>query len=158
MGVSGVGKTTVGRMLAERLGWSFFDADDFHPPANVTKMRQGMPLTDDDREEWLDRLNELIRSSSEEDEPAILACSALKQRYRSKLSHGLSGKDAVVFVYLRAPREVVAGRLGDRSDHFFNPDLLDSQIAALEEPDDAVVVDASAPLDEIMKEIEDALE
>lgn len=154
MGVSGVGKTTVGELLARRLGWDFFDADAFHPETNVSKMRRGVPLTDADRTQWLDRLHELIGSCLAADRSAVLACSALKQAYRLKLR---KGRDGVVFVYLRAPREVVEARLGDRKGHYFNPNLLDSQIAILEAPVDAVVVDAAAPVDEIVDAIEDAL-
>jgi gluconokinase len=154
MGISGVGKTTIGHVLAERLGWRFFDADDFHPDANVAKMQRGTPLTDEDRQEWLDRLSLLIGSCVAPGEPAVLACSALKRSYRAKLRRGHEG---VIFVYLKAPREVVEARLGDRKDHFFNPDLLESQIAALEEPVDAVIVDAAASVEEIVDEIEDAL-
>lgn len=154
MGISGVGKTTIGQVLAERLGWRFFDADDFHPDANVAKMQRGTPLTDEDRKEWLDRLSLLIGSCVASREPAVLACSALKRSYRAKLRRGHEG---VIFVYLKATREVVEGRLGDRKGHFFHPDLLESQIAALEEPVDAVIVDAAASVEEIVDGIEDAL-
>lgn len=154
MGISGVGKTTIGVLLAEHLGWRFFDADDFHPEANVAKMRRGNPLTDEDRQDWLDRLNVLIGTCVASGEPAVLACSALKRSYRAKLQRGHEG---VIFVYLKAEREVVEGRLGDRKDHFFNPDLLESQIAALEEPVDAVIVDAAASVEDIVDGIVDAL-
>ena len=150
MGVAGVGKTTIGRMLAERLGWTFLDADDFHPEANVVKMQSGTPLNDHDREGWLDRLHSLIGSQIESGEPAVLACSALKATYRSALT---TGHDGVVFVYLRAPRSLVEDRLIARTGHFFNAGLLASQYAALEEPEEAVVVDATAPADVIVDEV-----
>lgn len=154
MGVSGVGKTTVGKLLARRLGWDFFDADAFHPEANVEKMRQGIPLTDEDREEWLERLSALIGARLEAGEPAVLACSALRRTYRAGLK---KDRDGIVFVYLRAPREVLEERLGNRKGHYFNPNLLDSQIAILEAPLEAVVMDAAAPVDEIVRKIELAL-
>ena len=154
MGVSGVGKTTIGKLLARRFGCSFFDADDFHPEANLSKMRRGIPLTDDDRREWLDRLSKLIGSCTSAGEPAVLACSALKHSYRSKLRRGHEG---VIFVYLKAPREVVEERLSDRKGHFFNPELLESQIADLEEPVNAVIVDAAEPVDVVLETIEKAI-
>lgn len=147
MGVAGVGKTTIGRLLAERLGWTFFDADDFHPTANVAKMRSGTPLTDADREGWLERLHSLIGAQLKSGEGTVLACSALKTSYRSKLTNG---HERVVFVYLRAPRRLVEDRLIGRTDHFFDAGLLASQFAALEEPEDAIVVDAAAPADVIV--------
>lgn len=150
MGVAGVGKTTIGRLLAERLGWTFLDADDFHPPANVAKMQNGTPLTDADREGWLERLNALIGSQLKSGERTVLACSALKATYRSKLTNDHEG---VVFVYLRAPRILVEDRLSSRTGHFFDAGLLASQFAALEEPADAIVVDAAAPADVIVDEV-----
>lgn len=150
MGVAGVGKTTVGRLLAERLGWTFLDADDFHPSANVSKMQSGAPLTDADREGWLERLHALVGSQLNSGERTVLACSALKSTYRSKLT---KGHDGVVFVYLRAPRRLVEDRLVARTGHFFDAGLLASQFAALEEPEDAIVVDAVAPADVIVDSI-----
>ena len=150
MGVAGVGKTTIGRMLAERLGWTFLDADDFHPEANVAKMQSGKALNDVDRRSWLERLHTVIGARLQSQVPTVLACSALKSSYRRKLRNGHEG---VVFVYLRASRKLVEDRLGARTGHFFSADLLASQFAALEEPDDALVVDAAAPATDIIEQI-----
>ena len=139
MGVAGVGKTTVGRLLARGLGAAFVDADDYHPAANVAKMHAGQPLTDDDRRPWLARLNEVLREHAARDAGVVLACSALKQRYREQLFGGVANGR---LVYLRGTKAMIAGRLGARRDHFMNPALLDSQFAALEEPADAIVADA----------------
>lgn len=141
MGVSGSGKTTVGRMLAERVGWSFVDADDHHPHANVAKMARGEPLTDEDRVPWLQRLRSLIDAALVEDTPMVLACSALKQRYRDVLG---VGDPRLVLVYLRGDEARIAERMRARTDHFFRPDLLHSQFEALEEPRDALVVDVES--------------
>jgi len=134
MGVTGAGKTTVGRLLATDLGYEFIDADDYHPPANVAKMRAGEPLTDDDRWPWLERLNEVLRGRA----AAVVACSALKEAYRTVLMRGLP--DARL-VYLRGTKAAIAARLAERRGHYMNPALLDSQFATLEEPRDAIVVD-----------------
>lgn len=131
MGVAGSGKTTIGRRLAQDLNWESFDADDFHPAANVEKMRRGEPLTDDDRVSWLAALRGLLERQTS----AVLACSALKKAYRERLT-------GARFVYLKADRSLLERRLDERHGHFFNPELLDSQLAALEEPGDAVIVDA----------------
>ncbi len=155
MGVAGVGKTTIGQVLAERLGWTFLDADNFHPPANVAKMQRGTPLNDEDRSGWLERLHSVIGSQLDSGEPTVLACSALKSIYRDKLTNGHEG---VVFVYLRAPRRLVEDRLSGRTGHFFDAGLMSSQFAALEEPDDAIVVDAAAPVDVLVAEIAAAVE
>ena len=141
MGVTGVGKTTIGELLAARTGWSFYDADDFHSPANVEKMRSGIPLTDDDRWPWLDRLNSLLREAEAKGESAILACSALKQRYRDRLQHGL--KD-VRWVYLSGEFDLISARLKARKGHYMNPALLQSQFEALEPPADALCIDIDA--------------
>lgn len=142
MGVSGVGKTTIGRLLAADLGWPFLDADDFHPPANVEKMSRGLPLTDTDREPWLESLRGAIGESLVRGESAVLACSALKEAYRDRLRVDAS----VRFIHLKADPEVIRRRLGERREHFFVPDLLASQLEALENPRDALVVDvADAP-------------
>ena len=135
MGVSGSGKTVVGRELAARLGWRFRDADEFHPPANVERMSRGIPLTDDDRGPWLDRLHDLVGGAlSEGGEPIVLACSALARRYRERMGLGRGG---VRLVFLDGPREVIRGRIAARRDHFMPASLLDSQLAALEPPEPA---------------------
>lgn len=146
MGVAGSGKSTVGRLLAERLGWPFVDGDDLHPAENVEKMRRGIPLTDADRLPWLERLRELVSRS----ERAVVACSALKESYRRTLE---GGDPRVRFVYLRADPALLASRLEKRTGHFFARTLLDSQLAALEEPEDAIVVDASQPAEAAVQAI-----
>lgn len=154
MGVSGSGKTTVGRLLADRTGWTFVDADDHHPPANVAKMTRGEPLTDEDRMPWLKRLRALIDDALATDAPMVLACSALKQRYRQVLG---IGDPRVTLVYLRGDEARIAERMRARSDHFFRPALLHSQFEALEEPEDALVVDVDAAPEAITSAIVGAL-
>jgi len=134
MGVAGSGKTTVGRIVAERLGWRFLDADDFHSPENVEKMRSGQPLTDDDRWPWLDRLNGLLR----EDGSAVLACSALRQRYRDRIGAGL---DDVRWVHLAGSFELIGSRLAARKGHYMPASLLASQFNTLEPPSAALTID-----------------
>jgi gluconokinase len=141
MGVTGVGKTTVGELLGAKTGWPLYDADAYHSPANVEKMRAGIPLTDDDRWPWLDRLNALLRQSESRGESAILACSALKQRYRERLQQGLQN---VRWVYLKGDIELIRSRLLLRKGHYMNPALLQSQFDALEPPGNAVTVDVGA--------------
>lgn len=133
MGVAGSGKTTVGRIVAERLGWRFLDADDFHSPENVEKMRSGQPLTDDDRWPWLDRLNGLLR----EDGSAVLACSALRQRYRDRIGAGL---DDVRWVHLAGSFELIGSRLAARKGHYMPASLLASQFNTLEPPSAALTM------------------
>lgn len=140
MGVSGVGKTTLGEALARELGWRFVDADDVHPPANVEKMAAGVPLTDEDRAPWLERLRGLIAQALERGEDLVLACSALRRSYRQQLAVEPS---RIRWVYLTAPPEVLARRLRERTGHFMPPGMLESQLATLEPPDDALVVDVT---------------
>jgi len=147
MGVSGSGKSTIGSMLAHELGWKFYDADDFHPQANHEKMKQGIPLTDEDRTEWLNTLQNLINKNLEENSSCVLACSALKQRYREQLAVN----EKVRFVYLRGSFEQVKTRLKRRKDHYMPVQLLQSQFEALEEPRDAVIVDISHSPEEIIQ-------
>ena len=137
MGVSGTGKSTLGRALSESLAWRFVEGDDFHPRENMEKMSRGEPLNDDDRRPWLDRLNSEIESDQRKGVRSIVTCSALKKRYRDRLTHGLDG---VRFVFLCGTRDVILNRLRNRRGHFMPPDLLDSQIAALEPPEDAIFV------------------
>jgi len=141
MGVSGSGKTTVGQLLANELGWPFYDADDFHQDANVKKMRSGIPLDDDDRDAWLTRLQSLIMECRQNGRHAVLACSALKQKYRDRLQQDHAG--AVQFVYLKGDLALIEKRLRTRRDHFMNPRLLQSQFDTLEEPVGMFTVDAA---------------
>jgi gluconokinase len=154
MGVSGSGKTTIGHLLAATLGWRFYDGDDFHPPANVARMRQGIPLTDDDRWPWLQALRTLIETCIAQGTSAVLACSALKQAYRACL---IVNEATVKLVYIRGSYELLQARLAQRQGHFMPPGLLASQFAALEEPDRAVVVDAAHPPEVIVASIRQQL-
>ena len=157
MGVSGSGKTTIGKLLAEALGWPFYDADDFHPPANVERMRQGIALTDEDRKPWLASLARLIAEALAANQSIVLASSALKEAYRKQLKpRGTTPADEPV-VYLRVPPEVAAARLKERHGHFMPASLVPSQFATLEEPADAIVIDATQSPDEIVAQIRQAL-
>jgi gluconokinase len=146
MGVTASGKTTVGRLLAAASGYQFYDADDFHPSANVDKMRRGIPLDDDDRRPWLETLRDLVRRCLAEERNAVLACSALKQAYRRYLLID----PRVKLVYLKVDEELIRQRLQRRQGHFMNPALLESQFTTLEEPDDALWLDASRSPEEIV--------
>lgn len=150
MGVAGSGKTSVGEALAKHLGWAFYDADNFHPPENVGKMASGIPLDDSDRVPWLTTLNSLIVSSLKADHPGVLACSALKERYREQLKQGNSG---VQIVYLKGSYDLIWSRISARKGHWMKPQMLQSQFATLEEPTNALIVDISKPVDEIVEEI-----
>jgi gluconokinase len=149
MGVSGSGKSTIGEGLAVRLGQPFTDGDSLHPTANREKMAHGIPLDDADRQPWLEAIVAEMDRHRERGESLVLACSALKRRYRDFLR---GGYDDVRFVYLHASRDLLAERLGHRNGHFFDPRLLDSQLATLEEPstDEALRVDVGpAPAEAI---------
>lgn len=150
MGVAGAGKTTVGRLLAGELGWEFYDADDYHPTANVLKMSCGVALDDDDRRPWLEVLRGLVRDSLARGENAVLACSALKETYRRQL---LPADERARLVYLKTDYDTVAGRVANRRGHYMKPELLDSQFAALEEPARETHLDASSTPDEIVRAI-----
>lgn len=150
MGVSGCGKSSVGRLLAEELGWDFYDADDFHPQANVEKMAQGTALNDSDRAPWLASLNELISTSLKVDRPGVLACSALKERYRQQL---MAGNDGVQLVYLKGSYDLIWSRMAARADHFMKPHMLKSQFETLEEPVNAITVDVSLSLTDSVQTI-----
>ena len=149
MGVSGSGKTTIGKLLSEQLGWKYYEADDYHPSVNVEKMRSGIPLDDADRRPWLETLRDLIRDCLERGESAILACSALKQSYREFLLID----ERVILVYLKGDYEIIQRRLSQRRGHFMNPNLLASQFDALEEPEADMQVDVSLSPDEIVRTI-----
>jgi gluconokinase len=154
MGVTGSGKTTVGKKLAAELGWTYADADDFHPAANKAKMRAGIPLTDDDRWPWLLALRKVIEQALRDSRGAIVACSALKATYRDVLTGGLQ---PVRFVLLDGDPEVLKARLAHRHHEFMNPALLQSQIDTLERPPDAIVIDIELPVDEQVRRIRRAL-
>ena len=152
-GVAGAGKTTVGKLLAEQLGWRFYEGDDFHPAANVEKMRRGEPLTDDDRRPWLDALRAVIHTAVENAQNGIMACSALKRAYRTRLRVS----EDVIFVYLAAQPDLIQQRLEHRHGHFMNPSLLESQFGTLETPQTALVLDASLPPAALVHQVRQAL-
>jgi gluconokinase len=151
-GVSGAGKTTVGKLLARDLAWRFLEADDFHPAANLEKMRNGHPLTDEDRWPWLDDLREQIKKSLDAGENTLLACSALKRAYRDRLRVS----DKVKFVFLCGDYALVEQQLRGRRGHFMNPELLQSQLDDLEEPqpdENALKIQLGRTPQEIVEEI-----
>lgn len=150
MGVAGSGKTTIGRELAGQLGWGFADADQFHSPANVAKMSAGQPLDDRDRAPWLAAIRAYIDAELAGGRNAIVTCSALKQRYRDVL---IGDPVRVKLVYLKGSRDVLWSRISARQGHFMKPAMLDSQLAALEEPADALAVDVSGSPAEIIPAI-----
>jgi carbohydrate kinase (thermoresistant glucokinase family) len=157
MGVSGSGKTEIGRRLAERLGWAFRDADEFHPAENIAKMRAGVPLVDADREPWLAALAAVLQRVVTEGPPLVLACSALKWGHRTRL--GLP-RTPIRLVHLDGPPGVIRRRIEQRAGHFMPATLLDSQLAALERPgpdENAIVVDVSPEPDAIVQAIAAAL-
>jgi gluconokinase len=151
MGVSGSGKSTVGELLAGQLGWAFVEGDDFHPPANVEKMRSGVPLDDADRTPWLISLRRRLDDALDRDENIVLACSALKHAYQEYLER--HDPAHVHYVYLHGSEELLRTRLAARTGHFMNPTLLHSQFEALEPPADAVRVEVSDPPDAIVRTI-----
>ncbi len=153
MGVVGAGKTSVGTLLAQQLQWKFADADDFHPPANIEKIRHGIALNDDDRRPWLRLLRAQIENWISAGVSAVLACSALKETYRQELSAG----SKVQFVYLKGNADLIARRLRLRHGHFADAQILASQLADLEEPQAVVTVDIDKPLKQIVCEIREKL-
>lgn len=156
-GVSGAGKTTVGELLARELGWHFYEADDFHSPAKIEKMRRGVPLTDDDRWPWLENLRELIKRCVAANENAVLACSALKRVYRKHLRVSAEVK----LVFLRGDYALVAGQLRHRRGHFMNPALLQSQFADLQEPqpeEEVLTIELGRTPHELVREIKTKLQ
>lgn len=133
MGVSGSGKTTVGRALAAAIGAKFYDGDDFHPPENIARMSSGIPLDDTDRQPWLERLRDLIAEHVAQNEDIVVACSALKRSYRDLLREG---NDGLRFVYLKGTFEDIWQRMQEREGHYMKAEMLQSQFDALEEPDE----------------------
>ena len=149
MGVTGSGKTTVGMLLAKRLGWDFLDADEFHSAANKAKMHQGIPLTDADRMPWLEAMHAKLLQLDSEKSNAVLGCSALKRSYRDVLMAGVQAK----LVYLKGSYDFIANRLRSRKGHFADEHILAGQFADLEEPKNAVVVNIAPSADKIVDEI-----
>ena len=149
MGTTGSGKTTIGTLLAQHVGWEFVDADDFHPPANVEKMKHGIPLTDADREPWLKVLHDKIVEWTGARRNVVLACSALKQSYRDELR----ASSDVKVVYLKGTYDLFSERVLARKGHFAKQDLLASQFATLEEPTDAITVSAAPAPEQIVAEV-----
>jgi gluconokinase len=157
MGVTGAGKTTVGELLARTLGWTFYDADDFHSPENKARMRAGEALTDEEREPWLAALEAMIRSVLAEGKRAVLACSALRAGYRDRLRRpGQEGLGEVRVVFLRISPEEAKRRVQARKGHYMPASLVESQFDTLEEPDDVLALDASRTPEELVREIRTA--
>ncbi len=140
MGVSGCGKTTVGRLLARRLDWLFYEGDEFHPAANIDKMSKGIALTDADRLPWLAEIRKIIDECFERGLDAVIACSALRKKYRRMLSDNVA---ELQFVYLQGDYSTIQERMIAREDHYMKPGMLESQFESLEEPDNAIVADIS---------------
>ena len=150
MGVAGSGKSTLGEALAEQLQWDFLDADAFHSVENIAKMSAGIPLTDADRFPWLDALNHHLLFMLADGQHPVLACSALKEKYRTRLLAGLDGIDVI---YLEGGYELIRSRLLARGSHYMKENMLQSQFDVLEEPEVAVVLDISMPLDQMLETI-----
>jgi gluconokinase len=156
MGVTASGKTTIGTRLAAAEHWEYAEGDDYHSDANKAKMHAGIPLTDEDRAPWLASLHEVLLGWHQSRKSGVMACSALKQSYRDELSAGIPGTE-LHFVLLEVSREVLEQRLAARKNHYMSPALLDSQIATLEAPRDAIRVAGDRPTDETVREIMDAV-
>jgi gluconokinase len=149
MGVTGSGKTTVGKLLAQSLGWLFLDADDFHPAENIEKMKHGVPLTDQDREPWLAAIHAELQKCAGKKQDAVLACSALKESYRERLAAGVDLR----ICYLKGTYSEIAARLQSRTGHFAGEAILAGQFADLEEPRDALVLPVSNTPEEIVGDV-----
>lgn len=152
MGPAGSGKTKVGKLLAAQLSWEFADGDDFHPPANIAKMSQGIPLTDEDRLPWLQSIRDAMRQWQAQGKSIVIACSALKRSYRELLGIGPNAKD-IKLVYLKGTFDLLLERLHSRTGHYMKVQMLASQLADLEEPTDAIIIDISKTPEEIVSEI-----
>ena len=154
MGVSGCGKTTVGQLFADKVGWAFEEGDRWHPPRNVEKMRTGTPLVDEDRWPWLDALSRAIGDWITADRRTVLACSALKQAYRDRLERGRSN---IAFAWLKGSPELIADRIARRRHAYMPPALLPSQFATLEEPQGVAVLDIALPPEQLVDTLRRAL-
>lgn len=154
MGVSGCGKTRIGEALSQTIGWPFYDGDDYHPQANIDKMSQGIPLNDDDRQPWLEDLHEIIREHLERGVDVIVSCSALKAKYRETLKGDLQN---VRFVHLAGSMELIYERLQHRNGHFMKAEMLNSQFADLEPPQEALSISIDQPVDGVVAEIVEKL-
>ncbi|HVG39943.1 MAG TPA: gluconokinase [Pyrinomonadaceae bacterium] len=153
MGVTGSGKTTIGQLLARQLNWKFYDADEFHPPANIEKMHAGIALTDEDRVPWLESLRDLVKRLLEQNTDGVLACSALRENYREYLLID----DRVKLIYLKGDFRLIKDRLRKRRNHFMNPGLLQSQFDTLEEPRAGIPIDIAPSPKVIVRNIRAAL-
>ena len=150
MGVSGCGKTTIGKITAETLGVPYYEGDDYHPQENVEKMSQGIPLNDEDRADWLDLLAYLIREKMAEGKSGILSCSALKKKYRDQLTVDL---EQVYFIYLKGSYQLIRERMDKRANHYMPPDLLRSQFETLEEPDEIFTIGIDQSPEKILAQV-----
>ncbi len=149
MGVSGSGKTTVGKILSNKLGWIYFEGDEYHPKENVEKMSAGIPLNDDDRKPWLLKLRSIIEDALSHEKNIVLTCSALKKSYREILKVN----DDVKFVYLKGSYDLIELRMLQRKNHFMKPGMLKSQFETLEEPEDAITISIDSELNVIIESI-----
>ncbi|MBM4053950.1 MAG: gluconokinase [Planctomycetes bacterium] len=154
MGVSGAGKSTIGRLLADNLGWTFYDGDDYHPPSNIENLKKGIALTDTERWPWLATLRKIIENAIDRKEHAIIACSALKQSYREYLANR---SESVRFVYLKGEYDLIRQRVNKRKRHFIDANLLFSQCETLEEPHDAFIIDISQSPESIVHRIKEMI-
>lgn len=152
MGPAGSGKTVIGKLLAAQLSWEFADGDDFHPPANIAKMSQGTPLTDEDRLPWLQSIRDAMVQWQSQGKSVVIACSALKCSYREVLGIGSNAKD-VKLVYLKGTYDLLLERLHSRKGHYMKEQMLASQLADLEEPTDAITIDIAKSPEEIVSEV-----
>ena len=150
MGVAGSGKTTLGKTLAQKLGWDFLDADDFHSVENVAKMTVGIPLSDSDRLPWLITLNHKLLSTLADNRHPVLACSALKETYRKRLLNGVAD---ITIIYLKGSYDLIWSRMAGRDGHYMKSNMLQSQFDTLEEPQDALVLDIAQPIEEMLDTI-----
>ena len=150
IGVSGSGKTTVGQALAQKLGWEFFDADDFHPPANIAKMASGIPLSDSDRAPWLAALHDQLSSTLKSNRHPVLACSALKENYRAQLLDGING---IEIIHLKGSYDLIWSRMSTREGHYMRPEMLRSQFAVLEDPENVFTLDVSMTVKDMIDRI-----